>query len=83
MENEISNIETAESERLLSGNVVKPHIYGAKEPVCVNIVILNMWKIFTVFLAFSTIIMFAKKFLRIPVMFLRKKDLVDVFVPKM
>lgn len=35
MENEINNIETAESERLLSGNVVKPHIYGAKEPVCV------------------------------------------------
>lgn len=33
MENDINNIETAESERLLSGNVVKPHIYGAKEPV--------------------------------------------------
>lgn len=34
MENDINNIETAESERLLSGNVVKAHIYGAKEPVC-------------------------------------------------
>lgn len=34
MDSEIGNIEAAESERLLSGNVVKPHIYGSKEPVC-------------------------------------------------
>lgn len=34
MDSEIGNIEAAESERLLSGNVVKAHIYGSKEPVC-------------------------------------------------
>lgn len=28
------NVESAESERLLSNNVVQAHIYGSKEPVC-------------------------------------------------
>lgn len=36
MDSEIGNIEAAECERLLSGNVVQPHIYGSKEPVCVE-----------------------------------------------
>lgn len=30
---EINNVESAESERLLSGNTVQAHIYGSKDPV--------------------------------------------------
>lgn len=30
----INNVESAESERLLSGNTVQAHIYGSKDPVC-------------------------------------------------
>lgn len=30
---EINNVESAESERLLSGNIVQAHIYGSKDPV--------------------------------------------------
>lgn len=34
MDPDVGNIETAECERLLSGNVVQAQIYGSKQPVC-------------------------------------------------
>lgn len=36
---EIHNVESAESERLLSGNTVQAHIYGSKDPVCLLFIV--------------------------------------------